>query len=163
MNIPKAEIWHPLTELADVGISYNLPDLNDILIPRSYQWKEDITILRLPEDIQKIEKPERYIIIKSRGKITQNYLYYYLNTPHAKNMIERFATSYFGNLKPSDLKFIKVPWIPVEAQIAVTNLLLTLDKKADNARREIELLEKMKISTMQRIYLKAKNNDKKQQ
>ena len=155
-NPPKAEIWQPLTELADVGISYNPPELNDILIPRSYlfRWNNGIKILRLPEDIQKIEKPERYIVIKSRGKVTQNYLYYYLNTPYAKNMFERYSTGTMGNLKPDDLKFINVPWIPMEAELSVTEFLFSLDIKADNLRNEIELLEKMKIGVMQKIYLK---------
>ena len=60
---PKAKIWQPLTELADVGISYNLPSLNDIIISRNYKWKDSIKILRLPEDRQAIENPEAWIVI----------------------------------------------------------------------------------------------------
>ena len=84
-------------------------------------------------------------LFKSKGKVEGMWLYYYLRTPDAQQLIREQARGTTQQYIPlGDLRTFPIP-APVDPNEmrAITHILGTLDDKIENLRRQNETLEAM--------------------
>lgn len=109
-----------------------------------------------------IDKNDTYILNQRVGRIRPNkeldvrFLHYFTNSEYFLNDIYQKVTgSAQYNLSTADIKQSKILLPPLQEQIKIVGILLSIDERINNTEKIIAKTEELKIGLMQELLIKG--------
>ena len=126
-------------------------NLGDVLLVKDGATTGKVAIVKSLK-YERVAVNEHVFIIRSKiGKITNEFLFYFLFSKFGQIQIKRRFHGLIGGIIRSDLETILMPLPPLIEQQKITEILSTVDKKLEILKQEKVKLERIKQWFMEEL------------